>query len=137
MADTQSILAVLLSISAGLLIWYILRLRQKRRRGDSQDLDDYSGMARNPEKLMDPDVEALEELELLVSNIDAENKIIFRANHGSNAYNIAGTFPDDKKEMLEKVGWLTKHPENVSCLLYTSYDADDTPCVDVGGGRII
>ncbi len=67
MADTQSILAVLLSISAGLLIWYILRLRQKRRRGDSQDLDDYSGMARNPEKLMDPDVEALEELDRLLS----------------------------------------------------------------------
>ena len=59
------------------------------------------------------DQEALEELELLVSNINAENKIIFRANHGSNAYNIAGTFPDDKKEMLEKVGCLTKHPENV------------------------
>ena len=59
------------------------------------------------------DQEALEELELLVSNIDAKNKIIFRANHGSNAYNIAGTFPDDKKEMLEKVGWLAKHPENV------------------------
>ena len=58
------------------------------------------------------DNESLEELELLVSNINAENQIVFRANHGSNAYNIAGTFPQDKKEMLEKIGWLTKHPEN-------------------------
>ena len=57
------------------------------------------------------DNESLEELELLVSNINAENQIVFRANHGSNAYNIAGTFPQDKKEMLEKIGWLTKHPE--------------------------
>jgi radical SAM superfamily enzyme YgiQ (UPF0313 family) len=58
------------------------------------------------------DSESLEELELLVTNINAENKIVFRANHGSNAYNIAGTFPEDKEEMLEKIGWLTKHPEN-------------------------
>ena len=54
------------------------------------------------------DNESLEELELLVSNINAENKIVFRANHGSNAYNIAGTFPEDKEEMLEKIGLVNK-----------------------------
>ena len=59
------------------------------------------------------DNESLEELELLVSNINTENQIVFRANHGSNAYNIAGTFPQDKDEMLEKIDWLNKHPENV------------------------
>jgi len=59
------------------------------------------------------DNEALEELELLITNIDVQDKIIFRANHGSNAYNIAGTFPEDKQEMLKKVGWFTKHPENI------------------------
>ena len=59
------------------------------------------------------DNESLEELELLVSNINTEDQIVFRANHGSNAYNIAGTFPQDKDEMLEKIGWLNKHPENV------------------------
>ena len=59
------------------------------------------------------DNESLEELELLVSNINTENQIVFRANHGSNAYNIAGTFPQDKDEMLEKIGWLNKHPENI------------------------
>ncbi|MDB3957123.1 radical SAM protein [Candidatus Nitrosopelagicus sp.] len=58
------------------------------------------------------DSESLEELELLVSNINTENKIIFRANHGSNAYNIAGTFPEDKQEMLAKISLLAKHPEN-------------------------
>tara|TARA_A100001388_G_scaffold720_1_gene506 strand:- start:593 stop:817 length:225 start_codon:yes stop_codon:yes gene_type:complete len=67
MADTQTILAVLLTISAGLLIWYILGLRQKRRMSDSEDSVDYSGMARNPEKLMEPDQEALEELDRLLS----------------------------------------------------------------------
>ena len=59
------------------------------------------------------DNESLEELELLVSNINAENQIVFRANHGSNAYNIAGTFPQDKDDMLKKIDWLNKHPENV------------------------
>ena len=67
MADTQTILAVLLTISAGLLIWYILGLRQQRRMSDSEDSVDYSGMARNPEKLMEPDQEALEELDRLLS----------------------------------------------------------------------
>ena len=67
MADTQTILAVLLTISAGLLIWYILGLRQKRRMSCSKDLVDYSGMARNPDKLMEPDQEALEELDRLLS----------------------------------------------------------------------
>ena len=67
MDDTQTVLAVLLTISAGLLIWYILDLRQKRRMSASEDSVDYSGMARNPEKLMNPDEEALEELDRLLS----------------------------------------------------------------------
>ena len=67
MADTQTILGVLLTISAGLLIWYILGLRQKRRMSALEDSVDYSGMARNPEKLMNPDEEALEELDRLLS----------------------------------------------------------------------
>ena len=48
------------------------------------------------------DQEALEELELLVSNINAEDKIVFTANHGSNAYKIAGTYPEDNQEMLKR-----------------------------------
>ena len=57
------------------------------------------------------DSQAIDELELLISEIDVVNKIVFRANHGSNAYNIGGTFPQNKLEMLEKIAWMKKHPE--------------------------
>ncbi|MCH2271574.1 MAG: radical SAM protein [SAR324 cluster bacterium] len=59
------------------------------------------------------DDEALVELQNLVEQIDVKEKMIFRANHGSNAYNIGGTFPDEKKAILEKISWLKEHPENV------------------------
>ena len=67
MADTETILAMILSITAGLMIWYILRLRQNRRMNILEDLEEYSGMAKNPERLMDPDDEALDELDRLLS----------------------------------------------------------------------
>lgn len=59
------------------------------------------------------DSEALDELEDLVSRIETKNEIIFRANHGSNAYTIKGTFPQDKQAMLEKISWMKQHPETV------------------------
>ena len=59
------------------------------------------------------DDEALDELEDLISQIDVKDNIIFRANHGSNAYNIKGTFPQDKSHMLEKISWMKTHPEVV------------------------
>ena len=59
------------------------------------------------------DDEALIELHDLVQQIDVKEKMVFRANHGSNAYNIAGTFPHEKDEMLKKISWLKEHPENV------------------------
>ena len=59
------------------------------------------------------DDEALVELRNLVEQIDVKEKMIFRANHGSNAYNIGGTFPDEKNVILEKISWLKEHPENV------------------------
>jgi len=59
------------------------------------------------------DDEALAELEDLVSKIDTKEEIVFRANHGSNAYNIKGTFPQDKNDMLEKISWMKTHPEVV------------------------
>ena len=59
------------------------------------------------------DEEALIELHNLVEQIDVKEKMLFRANHGSNAYNIAGTFTDEKNAMLEKISWLKEHPENV------------------------
>jgi len=57
------------------------------------------------------DSEALDELEDLVNKIDTTREIIFRANHGSNAYTIKGTFPKDKSVMLEKISWMKQHPE--------------------------
>ena len=59
------------------------------------------------------DSQAIDELELFISEIDVDNEIVFRANHGSNAYNVGGTFPQNKLEMLEKIAWMKKHPEVV------------------------
>lgn len=59
------------------------------------------------------DDEALDELYDVVSKIDIPQKsqTVFRANHGSNAYIIKGTFPQDKSEMMAQIDWLRKHPE--------------------------
>lgn len=59
------------------------------------------------------DDQALDELESLISQIETKDEIIFRANHGSNAYMIKGTFPQDKHSMLEKIAWMKQHPEVV------------------------
>ena len=59
------------------------------------------------------DSEAIDELEELISGIDVNDKVVFRANHGSNAYNVAGTFPEDKQAMLDKITWMKEHPEVV------------------------
>ena len=59
------------------------------------------------------DEEALIELHVLVEQIDVKEKMLFRANHGSNAYNIAGTFPDEKEIMLRKISWYKDHPEQI------------------------
>ena len=57
------------------------------------------------------DDEALIELEELLEKIDTKEDIVFRANHGSNAYTIKGTFPQDKQKMLEQIKWMKEHPE--------------------------
>ena len=59
------------------------------------------------------DDESLDELYDLVEQIDTDNEIIFRVNHGSNAYTVKGTFPQDKQAMLEKIDWMRQHPEVV------------------------
>ena len=59
------------------------------------------------------DEEALNELEDLIKQIKVSDEIIFRANHGSNAYTIKGTFPHDKEAMLEKISWMKNHPEAI------------------------
>ncbi|MCY4492162.1 MAG: radical SAM protein [Thaumarchaeota archaeon] len=57
------------------------------------------------------DDESLEELRGLIEQINAKEEMVFRANHGSNAYTIKGTFPQDKQDMLDKIGWMREHPE--------------------------
>lgn len=57
------------------------------------------------------DDEALSELRALVSQIDAKDEIIFRANHGSNAYTVKGTLPRDRQAMLDQIDWMRTHPE--------------------------
>ena len=57
------------------------------------------------------DDESLGELRDLVSQIETGREIVFRANHGSNAYTIKGTLPQDKQSMLDRIDWMTQHPE--------------------------
>jgi radical SAM superfamily enzyme YgiQ (UPF0313 family) len=57
------------------------------------------------------DDESLDELYSLINQINSEKEIVFRANHGSNAYTIKGTFPQDKQDMLDKIDWMKQHPE--------------------------
>jgi radical SAM superfamily enzyme YgiQ (UPF0313 family) len=57
------------------------------------------------------DADALVELENLVRKMDPKSQVVFRANHGSNAYSIGGTFPGDKEKILEKIAYLKEHPE--------------------------
>ncbi len=57
------------------------------------------------------DLEILNEMETLVSNMDVKEQVIFRANHASNVYSIGGTLPQDKYKILEKIKYLKEHPE--------------------------
>lgn len=66
-----------------------------------------------PEFVPISDEEALDELHRLVSQIDTKEDIIFRANHGSNAYMIKGTLPADKPRMVKEIAWMREHPETV------------------------
>jgi radical SAM superfamily enzyme YgiQ (UPF0313 family) len=57
------------------------------------------------------DIQILDELEQLISNINPSSPIIFRANHASNVYAVKGTLPNDKGKMLELIRQLKNHPE--------------------------
>jgi len=43
--------------------------------------------------------------------MEPHTEVVFRANHGSNAYPIGETFPQDKQSMLQKISHLKSHPE--------------------------
>lgn len=61
------VLMLILVFSAGLMIWQLLKLRQRNMLINSGHYDeDYSGEAKNPERFMEPDEEALEEMQELL-----------------------------------------------------------------------
>jgi radical SAM superfamily enzyme YgiQ (UPF0313 family) len=53
----------------------------------------------------------LAELEMLVNNINPRTQVIFRANHASNVYSIAGTLPEDREKILALIKNLKLHPD--------------------------
>lgn len=57
------------------------------------------------------DEESLEELHDLIEQIDTKDEIVFRANHGSNAYTVKGTLPHDRQAMIKRIDWMKQHPE--------------------------
>jgi radical SAM superfamily enzyme YgiQ (UPF0313 family) len=57
------------------------------------------------------DLEILNEMENLISNIDVKEEVIFRANHASNVYSVGGTLPQEKEKIIEKIKYLKNHPE--------------------------
>ena len=61
------VIMLIMVFSAGLMIWQILKLRQRNMLINSGHYDeDYSGEAKNPERFMEPDEEALEEMQELL-----------------------------------------------------------------------
>ena len=65
--DWESISTAALSLSALALLWFILRLRQRRLLASTTNPFVYSGKARDPSDLMIPDAEALAELDRLLA----------------------------------------------------------------------
>ena len=66
--DAESIVKIILTISAILMIWTLLRYRQKNRLLQISENEDYSGMARDPRSLMVTDENAMEQFDKLLVN---------------------------------------------------------------------
>ena len=67
MAGLSDILATLVMIAiSGYLVWTILRIRQRRMKFAAEGGDDYSGEAKEPEALTNPNEEALEDIDNLL-----------------------------------------------------------------------
>ena len=66
--DAESVVKIILTISAILMIWTLLRYRQKNRLLQITENEDYSGMARDPRSLMVTDENAMEQFDKLLVN---------------------------------------------------------------------
>ena len=64
--DAEALVNIILMISAILMIWTLLRHRQKNRLSQITDNDDYSGMARDPSSLTVTDESAMEQFDRLL-----------------------------------------------------------------------
>ena len=64
--DAEALVNIILMISAILMIWTLLRHRQKNRLLQITDNDDYSGMARDPSSLTVTDENAMEQFDRLL-----------------------------------------------------------------------
>ena len=70
--DAESVVKIILTISAILMIWTLLRYRQKNRLLQITENEDYSGMARDPRPLMVTDENAMEQFDKLLVNHGAD-----------------------------------------------------------------
>ena len=70
--DAEALVNIILTISAILMIWTLLRHRQKNRLLQITDNDDYSGMARDPSSLTVADENAMEQFDRLLVNHGAD-----------------------------------------------------------------
>ena len=70
--DAEALGNIILTISAILMIWTLLRHRQKNRLLQITDNDDYSGMARDPRSLTVTDENAMEQFDRLLVNHGAD-----------------------------------------------------------------
>ena len=64
--DAESLVNIILTISAILMIWTLLRHRQKNRLLQITDNADYSGMARDPSSLTVTDENAMEQFDRIL-----------------------------------------------------------------------
>ena len=63
------LIMLILTVSTGFMIWQLLKLRQRNMLINAGHFDeDYSGEAKNPEKFMEPDEDALDEMQELLDN---------------------------------------------------------------------
>ena len=49
------------------------------------------------------DMEILNEQKRFLKAINSKNKIIFRSNHASNAFHLAGNLPKDKEKLIDQI----------------------------------
>ena len=70
--DAEALVNIILAISAILMIWTLLKHRQKNRLLQITDNDDYSGMARDPNSLTVTDENAMEQFDRLLVNHGAD-----------------------------------------------------------------